>query len=210
MLRGALPPSDVPVDLTREQADRLAETELADPAYRAAEPSLLERAVAWVIEQVQRVVASAADAAPGGWLGIVGLVTLIVVVVLLVRWRVGPAARSAAVTFHVDPQVRAAQYVARAEALAAAGDWAGATSERMRALVRRSQERGLIDDRPGWTADEVAAALGARLAGASPVLARAARTFDDVRYGGRVATRDSYLAVAGADELVAQAHPVHR
>ena len=69
MLRGALPPSDVPVDLTREQADRLAETELADPAYRAVEPSLLERAVAWVIEQVQRVVASAADAAraPAPW-----------------------------------------------------------------------------------------------------------------------------------------------
>ncbi|HSO03097.1 MAG TPA: hypothetical protein VLQ92_01345, partial [Candidatus Limnocylindrales bacterium] len=48
------PPVDVPVELTRDQARRLAELELADPAYRAAQPGLVQRAITWLVEWVQR------------------------------------------------------------------------------------------------------------------------------------------------------------
>jgi hypothetical protein len=196
-------PGDVPVDLTREQAQRLAELELADPAYRAAQPGLVERAIRWLVEWVQRVADRAAEAAPGGWLGILGLVLLIVVVVLFIRWRIGPMSRTAGLTFTVDPGTSAAQYRAHADELAAAGQWEQAISERMRALVRGSQERGLIDAHPGWTADEVATEVGRRVPDAHALLDAAARTFDEVRYGGRPGSPAAYRAVADADARVA-------
>ena len=196
-------PSDVPVDLTREQAQRLAELELADPAYRAAQPGLVERAIRWLVEWVQRVADRAAEAAPGGWLGILGLVLLIVVAVLFIRWRIGPVSRAAGLTFSVDPGTSAAQYRAHADELAAAGQWEEAISQRMRALVRSSQERGLIDAHPGWTADEVASEVGRRVPDALAPLDVAARTFDEVRYGGRAGSPAAFRAVADADDRVA-------
>jgi hypothetical protein len=194
--------ADVPVDLTRDEARRLAELELADPAYRAAQPTLVERVIAWVVEQVQEVVNRAAAAAPGGWLGILGLVALVVLAVLVVRWRLGPISGSARVTFTVDPAIGAAEYLARAEQLAADGRWEQAVAARMGALVRRCQERGLIDGRPGWTADEVAAEVAGHAPEARADLAGAAAVFDEVRYGGRVAGPHSYAAIARADERV--------
>jgi hypothetical protein len=196
-------PSDVPVDLTREQAQRLAELELTDPAYRAAQPGLVERAIGWLVEWVQRVADRAAEAAPGGWLGILGLVLLIVVAVLFIRWRIGPVSRAAGLAFTVDPGTSAAQYRAHAGELAAAGQWEEAISQRMRALVRGSQERGLIDAHPGWTADEVATEVGRRVPDAHAPLEVAARTFDEVRYGGRPGSPAAYQAVADADDRVA-------
>lgn len=205
MLRAVLPglPNDVPVDLTRDQAQRLAELELADPAYRAAQPSLIERAITWLVEWVQQVADLAAEAAPGGWLGILGLVLLIVVAVLFIRWRIGPVSRSAGLTFSVDPGMSAAQYRTHADELAAAGHWDEAVSERMRALVRGSQERGLIDAHPGWTADEVATEVGLRVPDARDSLVEAARTFDEVRYGGRPGSPTAYRSLVGADDRVA-------
>jgi hypothetical protein len=193
-------PVDVPVDLTRDQAQRLAELELSDPAYRAAQPSLIERAITWLVEWVQRVAGRAAEAAPGGWLGILGLVLLIIVAVLFVRWRIGPVARSAGLTFTVDPGTSSIQYRTHAEELAAAGAWDEAVSERMRALVRGSQERGLIDAHPGWTADEVATEVGLRVPEARRSLDVAARTFDEVRYGGRPGSPVAYRSIADADD----------
>ena len=200
---GAGIPADVPVDLTRAQAQRLAELELSDPAYRAAQPGFVERAITWLVEWVQRVAQRAADAAPGGWLGILGLVLLVVVAVLFIRWRVGPLSRAAGMTFTVDPGTSAAQYRSRAEELAAAGQWDEAISQRMRALVRAGQERGLIDTHPGWTADEVAASVAERVPEARDQLTAAARTFDEVRYGGRPGSLAAYRAVAEADDGVA-------
>ena len=196
-------PGDVPVDLTRDQAQRLAELELSDPAYRAAQPGLVERAIRWLVEWVQRVADRAAEAAPGGWLGILGLALLIVVAVLFIRWRIGPVSRAAGLTFTVDPGTSAAQYRSHADELAASGQWEEAVSERMRALVRGSQERGLIDAHPGWTADEVATEVGRRVPDAHAFLDAAARTFDEVRYGGRPGSPAAYRAVADADDRVA-------
>ncbi|HYN57223.1 MAG TPA: DUF4129 domain-containing protein [Motilibacterales bacterium] len=201
-------PADVPVDLTREQAQRLAELELSDPAYRAGQPGLIERAITWLVEWVQRIADRAADAAPGGWLGILGLVLLVVVAVLFIRWRIGPVSRSAGLAFTVDPGTSAAQYRARAEELATAGEWDEAVSERMRALVRAGQERGLIDTHPGWTADEVAESVSDRVPEARDLLSRASRTFDEVRYGGRPGSPAAYRAVAEADDRVTTGTPL--
>lgn len=198
-------PGEVPIDLTRDEARRLAELELADPAYRAGQPGLMQRAIEWIVEQVQQLVTRVSDAAPGGWWGVLGLVVLVVVGLLFARWRIGPVSSAATLRFTVDPATSAREFRARAERAAQAGDWAEAVNERMRALVRGCQEHGLIDDRPGWTADEVAAEAGHRLPGTGEQVRAAARVFDDVRYGGRPATVASYEAVARADEHLARA-----
>jgi hypothetical protein len=196
-------PTDVPVDLGREEARRLAESELSDPAYRAAEPGLVEQAVRRVLEWVADIAGRAAEAAPGGWLGILGLVLLLVVAALLVRWRLGPVARSGRIPIDVDPGMSSAQYRARADALAAEGRWEPAMTQRMRALARAGQELGLVDAQPGRTADEIAGELGRRLPDADGALQQAARAFDDVRYGGRPGTEAAYDLVAVADSAVA-------
>lgn len=199
-----------PVDLTREEALRLAEQELADPAYAAARPGLLQRAIEWVIRRVQELVDWTSDASPGGWWGILGLILLVVLAAAFVRWRRGPVARSATHALVVEPGVPSSTFRARAEQAAARGDWALAVTERMRAVVRRGQERGLVDDRPGWTADEVATELGGHLPTADAALAHAARVFDDVRYGGRPATHGAYLTVVAADRALSDAPAVPR
>lgn len=198
-------PGDVPVDLGRRQAQRLAELELSDPAYRAAEPGLVQRAIQWLVEQVSEIATRAAEAAPGGWLGILGFVLVIAIAVLFARWRIGPVRSSAELRFTVDPQVSAEQYRAQAEQSRAQGRWEEATSQRMRALVRASQERGLIDAHPGWTADEVALAVGEHVPAAASTLTKAARTFDEVRYGRRPGSAPGYQVVAAADDLVSAA-----
>jgi hypothetical protein len=200
-------PGDVPVEVGREQGQRLAELELADPAFRAAQPGPLQRAIEWLVDQVSELARQAGEAAPGGWLGIVGFILVIVIAVLFVRWRVGPVRASGAVTFTVDPQVSAAQYRSRAEELCAQGHWEAATSQRMRALVRASQERALIDAHPGWTADEVATSVGGQLPGCAAALAEAARTFDEVRYGRRPGSAEGYRTVVAADDLLQASDP---
>lgn len=202
--------AEIPVDLTREEARRLAELELADPAYRSAQPGLIQRAIAWIIDQVQQLVSRVSEVAPGGWWGVLGLAVIVVVIGLFARWRLGPVSSSATVRFTVDPGTTARQFRARAEQAAAAGDWEDAVLERMRALVRDSQERGLIDDRPGWTADEVAAAVGDRLPEAQQHMRAASQVFDDVRYGGRLATADSYRLIVRADDHLGQDAGVRR
>lgn len=194
--------TEVPVDLTREQARRLAELELAEPAYRAAEPGPVQRALQWLQDWLQEQLDRVGGAAPGGWLGILGLLALVLVAVLIVRWRMGPVSASATVMFTVDPATSAAAYRLAAQQAAASGRWDEAVSQRMRALVRGGQERGLIDAQPGWTADEVATALGDALPGSGPTLDAAARGFDEIRYGGRTATSAAYETVSSADELV--------
>jgi hypothetical protein len=153
-------------------------------------------------------VQQAGEAAPGGWLGILGLVTLVVLAVLFLRWRLGPVRGAAGVTFAVDPSITAAEYRRRARAHADAGDWDAALRARMRALVRGAQERGLVDAQPGWTADEVARALGERLPADLALLTSAATAFDEVAYGGRDASAAAYRAVATADDRVALLAPV--
>ncbi len=205
VVAGAGVGADAPVELTREQAQRLAELELSDPAYREGQPGWLQRAVEWLVDWVQRLAERAGEAAPGGWLGILGFVLLIVVVALFVRWRVGPIRHAAAVTFTVDPGRTSEQYRVHAEELAAAARWDEAIGERMRALVRGCQERGLIDGHPGWTADEVAESVGTQRSVDRSTLQAAARAFDEVRYGGRAGSADAYAAVARADRSVADA-----
>jgi hypothetical protein len=82
------------------------------------------------------------------------------------------------------PAIPASALVSLADRLAAQGRYAEAIRERLRAMVRHLVERGVIEDRPGWTVTELSAA-----AGVAP-LNEAATVFSDVWYAQRPATAE--------------------
>src|SRR5690606_31612112 len=58
------------------------------------------------------------------------------------------------------PAVAAEVLVLSADELAAQGRFAEAVRERLRAIVRELVDRGVVDNRPGWTVTELAALAG--------------------------------------------------
>ena len=179
---------EVPIDLGRDEARDLARRELADPAYDA-EPSLGQRAVEWVIDRIDDLL-SGVTGALDGWIGIAITLALLGIVAAVVIYRVGPMARRArsrAPVFEGTPRT-SAEYRAAADEAAGRGDWSSAVVERYRAIVAWLEERGVLDPRPGRTADEAAAEGGSALPGVAHGLGVGAVLFDTVRYGGRSAT----------------------
>lgn len=102
----------------------------------------------------------------------------------------------------------AADHRSAADAHAAAGRWTEAVQERMRAVVRSLEERTLLDPRPGRTADEAAAEAALSLPDHAADLRAAARTFDDVTYGGRTADADTYARLRALDLTLERAKPL--
>lgn len=195
-------PTDVPVELDRAEAQRQALAELANVAYKQAAPSWVQRLIDWLIARASELAQRAADAAPGGWWGIFGLALLVGGLIAVVRWRLGPVARRAELTFTVEPETTAAQFRQRAEAAAAGERWEEAITQRMRALVRSAEERALITPRPGRTVDELAAEVSAQLPAAAPALSRAVAVFDQVRYGHKGGDDAGYVRVVVADNAL--------
>jgi hypothetical protein len=202
------PPGDVPVTLGRDEATRLARLELAKPEYTGDEQPLVQRVISWLIARIGELLDRTASASPLGWFGILGLLALVVLVVVVIRRRTGSLTRSTAGSPLFDDADRsAAGFRADADRFAAAGAWAEAVRARLRAVVRELEERGLVDARPGRTADEVARAGGRALPSAAADLRRGSRTFDDVWYGGRTADSDTYAVLVAVDDAVAAARP---
>jgi hypothetical protein len=95
----------------------------------------------------------------------------------------------------------------RAERLAAAGDYAGAVIESVRAIAAELDERGALPPRAGRTADELAAEAALELPAEAAELASAARLFDDVRYGDRAGTAAGYRRIRDLDGRIQAARP---
>jgi NAD(P)H-dependent FMN reductase len=202
--------ADLPVDIGRDEARQAAVQELAKPEYAAAQPSPLVRAVDWLLDRFGDLLDGAAQNAPGGYVGLVVLAVLLVLGVLAVRLRIGRIGRTATGGRGLfDAQaVSADQHRRSADAHAARGEWAEAVRERLRAVVRDLEERDLLDPRPGRTADEAAADGGRALPACAEQLRAAARTFDDVWYGGVPATEEMDARLRAVDEAVRRARPV--
>ena len=200
-------PADVPVELGREEARELARRELADPAYDA-EPPLLQQIVAWIIERIQELIDRTAGALSGSVAGRI-LVVVLGLIVTLVILRMGPLARRGTRSDPLFPAERrtAAEYRAAADAAAARQDWSTAVIERYRAVVLGFEERGLLDPRPGRTADEAAAEGGAVLPELASGLRAGSILFDAVRYGGRTATAADDALMRRLDEDAIRARP---
>jgi hypothetical protein len=201
--------ASVPVHLGRDEAAQLAREELAKQVYRDAGPGLVERLVRWLLEQAGRLLDDAAGVSPGGYSGLVVVLLLVAAAVVAVRLKVGPLGRRAAraEALFVGRTRTAAQHRAAADAHAAAGAWAEAVRERLRAVVRSLEERAVLDERAGRTADEAAAEAGRALPSCAVGLRAAAVLFDEIWYGGRPAGPESYAALRDLDAQVQAARP---
>jgi hypothetical protein len=200
----------VPVELGREAAREAAAEELARQVYRQARPSLTERVLRWAYERLNWLTDQLATVSPVGYTGLAMIVLLVVVAVVAVRLKVGRfgrAASSEGALFVGGPR-SAESHRKAADAHAAAGDWAEAVRERLRAVIRSLEERSLLDHRPGRTADEAAAEAGQALPHCGAALGSAARVFDEIWYGGRPATAESDRVLRDLDRRVQESRPV--
>jgi hypothetical protein len=200
-------PASVPVEPGREQARAWAVEELSRPEYRARRPGWFERLLTWLRDQLSAV------ELPDGPGQAVGLVVLLLVVALAVALLLGRAGRPGRLRADradgvFEQGVRsAAEHRAAADRAAAAGDLRTAVLERFRAVVRDLEERAVLPELPGRTADEAARAAAAVLPALREDLLRAARVFDDVRYGDRPATAEAERALRQLDDAVRRARP---
>ncbi|MFC8585915.1 DUF4129 domain-containing protein [Streptomyces sp. NPDC057217] len=201
---------DVPVDISRVPAREAAERELSRPMYHENDPSLLQRGLNRFWEWLDDLFGSASGAAPGGVLGLVVIVLVMIALAAALWWRLGTPRRTHATTgdsLFADGSRSARDHRATAARHAAAGRWNEAVQERMRAVVRSLEERALLDPRPGRTADEAAAEAGRSLPSHADDLRLAARTFDDVTYGGRTADEPAYRRVEELDTALERTRP---
>jgi hypothetical protein len=202
---------EVPVIPDADTAREWARRELADPIYHEGE-SWLVRFLRWLEELLADVARGMGALDPTA--AVVTLAVLAIVVTVVVLLWTGPVRRSrttrgSGAVFEDDART-AAEIRASADAAAAAGRWGEAVVERFRAVLRSLEERAVLDERPGWTADEAAAAAGAVLPTCADDLRRASRLFDDVRYGDRPARADDDAWLRVLDRTVAATRPVPR
>jgi hypothetical protein len=194
--------------IDRGPAQRLARQELARSIYRASWPRR-------VLNAIGRWLNSLLDGGSGGahgvqWWAVAALIALAVLCLAGVLYWLGPTRRSgrrAAASVLGGSQLGAADHRRSSEQLAAAGDFAGAIVERVRAIAADLEQRGVLAVRPGRTASELAAEAAralpaAALPGGAAALHGAARLFDDVRYGGRAGTAAGYDQVRDLDAAV--------
>ncbi|WP_069811034.1 DUF4129 domain-containing protein [Streptomyces sp. TP-A0874] len=199
-----------PVTVPRLPAREAAEQELSKRMYHENDPSLLERALEHFWNWVGELLHAATGATPGGAFGIAVVVVLVLLLVIGLILRLGPARRTPAARDELfDNRPRsAAEYRAAAELHASRQRWGAAIQEQLRAIVRSLEERALLDPRPGRTADEAADEAGRALPEHAERLHQAARTFDEVTYGGRKGSAEEYLRVQETDGILRGSRPV--
>ncbi|QPL05848.1 MULTISPECIES: DUF4129 domain-containing protein [Actinomyces] len=207
----ALLGAGVPATPDAEEARESAQRELSRPVYQER-LSLWARLWTWIQEHIDpsRVVPGAP-----AWLSVLivvvaAVVLLAVALLLLRRVTLGRRARvSSQVLFEGDD--RDADALTRdADAAAARQDWAAAVVDRFRAIIRSLDERALVEDYPGMTAQEAGTLASHALVddqGLHASLHQAAVLFDAVRYGRVLSTgqQDEWMRLLA--ERVASAAP---
>ncbi|WP_278235114.1 DUF4129 domain-containing protein [Isoptericola sp. AK164] len=205
--RAAAVLAEVPVDPDRETARRWLVEELARPEY-AQDESWLMRLLDWFLGLFDGL-----GTVDGDPLVLAALVVGVLAVVAALAWWIsGPVrlrrrAQARSVVVHDDDPRTAAEMRAAADAAAARQDWATAVLERFRAVVRDLEERAVLDERPGRTAQEAARDAGARVPQIADPLRAAARLFDGVCYGHRPAGPGDDDRLRALEEQAAAARP---
>lgn len=193
--------------ITRDGARAAAHRELSKAIYHRYDDPWPVRAFKAVQHWIGRLFDEAAKHSPGGGAGAVALLVALAILLVALRWRLGPMRRNVRLGRAVlgGETTTAAEHRRQAIAAASRGDWSAAVVSRMRALARGLEEDGELADRPGRTADELAAEVAAGRPDAGDVVTRAARIFDEVAYGNRTGSPDGYDAVVAADDLCSTA-----
>ncbi|MDR2722387.1 MAG: DUF4129 domain-containing protein [Cellulomonadaceae bacterium] len=205
-----IPFADPPVEPTREEARRWLLEELARPEYSTS-PSLLERGLDWLGGLFDRVGDAAAP--PGQ---AIAWTLLAVAVVVAVAFLVAGPVRLARIQQRKpalvddDDTRTAADLRAAADAAALRGEWTQAVAERFRAIIRALEERVIIDNMPGRTAQESAQVAADALPSLAARMHDAAGLFDAVIYGHLPAHADDDADLRSLDQAASAARPLRR
>ncbi|MCA4132287.1 DUF4129 domain-containing protein [Arthrobacter sp. M4] len=205
------PAFEPPLDPDRNEAQRWAAEELADPRYQKAAPSWFEDFIRQITEWVQSLFRGDPWAGADVTVPLVAFLGIAVVVtaVLLARPRLNARRAVHKDVFDDGPSVSAEAHRRRAAELAGAGDWAGAVVEQFRAIVRGAEERVVIDPRAGRTADEAAVEIGPAFPLQAEQLRDAAVLFDSVRYGHQPAKAEDHAMIRELDTRLTATTPTH-
>lgn len=205
----------VPLLPDGDEAREWAERELSDPAYAAAEPTVIDRAARAVADFLSDLFS---PSAPTEWgpsvLVVLGVLLAAAVVVGILIWgrpRATVRTRTGAGALFDGDDARSADDLRR-DAVAAAdrSDWDEAIVLRFRALARGLGERGIVDPPPGATAHAFARETARALPELTTAVDGAAAIFDDVRYLRRPGTAPRYRAVVELDDAAVRARPATR
>jgi hypothetical protein len=179
-----LPPSTHDPAAVRDLADQI----LAEARYDRPAPSILERVMDWVGDQLAKAFGALVSGGGGtilAWLIVAA--ALAGVVYLLVRHgRITLPALSEPGEPEVMVELTrsAAEWRAEAERLEAEGRWAEGLRSRHRALVADLVRRGAIPEQAGRTAGEYVRDVATTLPEATIPLAAATELFEAAWYGG--------------------------
>jgi hypothetical protein len=186
---------------TADEVRRRADDILAGPAYQEPEPSLVERALKWIGEQLRRLVPDLPVGSPTpspaagsmgalNWIALMlllGLVAFLLYVVISRGWgrrRRRPDADPLVLT-ETEARRLPDEWIAAADRFEAGGRWREALRCRFRALVGELIERGVARDLPGRTSGELRRDVRRRAPDAAVAFEEATRLFDDAWYGDR-------------------------
>ncbi|MFG2002368.1 DUF4129 domain-containing protein [Spirillospora sp. NPDC048911] len=197
----------------RDEARELARRELEKPVYNQDNPSWLERLwdrfSDWLNGLFDEASAPQAHGNGGGWISILIICVLLAAAIAIIVWVVRGIrlSRSRKAPLLEDKPTAARDHRDAAERHAAAGEWAQAIRERLRAIARDLEERAILGPRPGRTADELAAEAGHALPALAADLLAGVRIFDDVWYGDRPGTPEGYATLTTLEERVRATRP---
>ena len=195
--------SDPPLVPSGDEGRSWLRRELLHPEYH--QQNLVEQVVTWLQRQLDKGIEAASHAPPLSTFAAMLLFLLLVGGLAWLLSRARRTARQAADQGPVlaDESVTAAQLRARAEAALTEGRYALALVDGFRALAVRQVERGRLEDLPGATAHEVAAALATAYPEQRGRVDGSALLFEEVLYGDRPATRDQASGVLALDDELA-------
>ncbi len=182
------------------------EQELSRPAYRQ---SLLDQLVSWLGDLWSSLQAAALDASPlstgAAVLVLVVLATLLVLVTGRVRFEPHPVPRADAALGGgpVSPE----EHRARADAARAGGSHDLAVVEGFRAVAARAVARGVVAERAGRTAHELATELAPLFPQHAAHVQRASTLFDSVLYGEQPVTEADASLVLELDDALRTTRP---
>ncbi|MFJ9555061.1 DUF4129 domain-containing protein [Nocardiopsis sp. NPDC101807] len=194
-------------EVSRDEGRRRAVEELSDPLYGEQEPGLLDRFLDWLGGLIDGL-AEAGSGVFGGWVVLAPLLLVVAALaVWLIVWLRPSRSRAAGPPVHEGAVLSATDHRAASDRHEAAGEYAAAVAERLRAISVDLEDRVIVAPRAGRTATELAAEASVLLPGETDGLREGARIFNDVAYGDRSATADSARTMRELDTRLRAARP---